>query len=76
LRDALGLVVVHPVRGVGQAFNAVQVGDVVVVGLGRARQAWHASRHASGISAALTIHIKSYCRVGVRSTFRDSWDGG
>src|SRR5580658_3419749 len=34
LRDALGLVVVHPVRGVGQALDAVQVGDVVVVGLG------------------------------------------
>ena len=33
-------------------------------------------RAASGISAALTIHIESYCRVGVRSTFRDSSDGG
>jgi len=33
-------------------------------------------RAASGISAALTVYIKSYCRVGVRSTFRDSWDGG
>ena len=32
--NALGLVVVHPVRGVGQALDAVQVGYVVVVGFG------------------------------------------
>jgi hypothetical protein len=29
-----GLVVVDPVRGVGQALDAVEVGHVVVVGLG------------------------------------------
>ena len=34
LVDALGLVVVDPVRGVGQALDAVEVGHVVVVGLG------------------------------------------
>lgn len=34
LGDALGLVVMHPVGGVGQALDAVQVGYVVVVGLG------------------------------------------
>jgi hypothetical protein len=34
LVDALCLIVVHPVRGVGQALDAVQVGRVVVVGLG------------------------------------------
>jgi len=34
LRDTLGLVVVHPVRGVGQALDAVQAGHVIVVGLG------------------------------------------
>jgi hypothetical protein len=34
LRDALGFVVVHPVRGVGQPLDAVQVGNVVVVRLG------------------------------------------
>src|SRR4249919_2243734 len=34
LRDALGFVVVDPVRGVGQALDAVEVGHVVVVGLG------------------------------------------
>jgi hypothetical protein len=28
------LVVMDPVRGVGQALDAVEVGDVVVVGLG------------------------------------------
>src|SRR3954449_9498685 len=35
--DALGLVVVDPVRGVGQALDAVEVGDVLVVGLGEIR---------------------------------------
>src|SRR6185369_7709306 len=34
LGNALGLVVVHPVRGIGQALDTVQVGDVVVLGLG------------------------------------------
>jgi hypothetical protein len=34
LCDALGLVVMHPVRGAEQALNTVQVGHVVVVGLG------------------------------------------
>ena len=34
LVDALGLVVVDPVRRVGQALDAVEVGDVLVVGLG------------------------------------------
>ena len=34
LVDALSLVVVHPVRGVGQPLDAVEVGHVVVVGLG------------------------------------------
>src|SRR6187399_672621 len=34
LVDALGLVVVDPVRGVGQALDAVEVGHVVGVGLG------------------------------------------
>src|SRR5512132_1316291 len=34
LVDALGLVVVDPVRGVGQALDVVEVGHVVVVGLG------------------------------------------
>src|ERR1700710_2524467 len=34
LVDALGLVVVDPVRGVGQALDAVEVGHVVVVRLG------------------------------------------
>jgi len=34
LVDAVGFVVVDPVGGVGQAFDAVQVGDVVVAGLG------------------------------------------
>jgi len=34
LVDALGLVVMDPVRSVGQPFDAVQVGHVVVVGLG------------------------------------------
>lgn len=33
-------------------------------------------RAASGISAELTIHIKSYCRVGVRFALRDSSDDG
>src|SRR5262249_23966023 len=33
LVDALRLVVVHPVRCVGQALHAVEVGDVVVLGL-------------------------------------------
>ena len=37
LVDALGLVVVDPVRGVGQALDAVEVGHVVVVGLGERR---------------------------------------
>ena len=35
LVDALGLVVMHPVRGVGQALNAVQAGHVVAVGFGQ-----------------------------------------
>jgi hypothetical protein len=34
LVDALGLVVMHPVRRVGQALHAVEVGHVVAVGLG------------------------------------------
>src|SRR6185437_9780951 len=34
LRDALGFVVVHPVRGVRQPLDAVQVGDVVAIRLG------------------------------------------
>ena len=34
LVDALRLVVMHPVRRVGQALDAVEVGYVVVVGLG------------------------------------------
>ena len=34
LVDALSLVVMDPVRGVGQALDAVEVGHVVVVGLG------------------------------------------
>ena len=34
LCDALGRVVMHPVRGAEQALDAVQVGHVVVVGLG------------------------------------------
>ena len=34
LIDALGLVMVHPVRRVGQAFHAVEVGHVFAVGLG------------------------------------------
>ena len=33
--DALGLVVVDPVRGVGQALDAVEVGHVVVFGFGK-----------------------------------------
>jgi hypothetical protein len=33
LVDALGLVVVDPVRGAGQALDAVEAGYVVVVGL-------------------------------------------
>ena len=37
LVDALGLVVMDPVRGVGQALDAVEVGHVVVVGLGQRR---------------------------------------
>jgi hypothetical protein len=37
LCDALGLVVVDPVRRVGQALDAVEVGDVLVVGLGEIR---------------------------------------
>ena len=32
--NALSLVVMDPVRGVGQALDAVEVGHVVVVGLG------------------------------------------
>src|SRR5262245_46516746 len=35
--DAFGLVVVHPVRGVGQALDTVQVGHVVVLRLGQVR---------------------------------------
>ena len=35
LVDAFSLVVVDPVRGVGQPLDAVQVGHVVVVGLGQ-----------------------------------------
>jgi hypothetical protein len=34
LGDALSLVVMDPVRGVGQALDAVEVGHVVVLGLG------------------------------------------
>src|SRR5260370_33894710 len=34
LGDALGLVVMHPVRGAGQALDAVEAGHVVVVALG------------------------------------------
>ena len=34
LCDALGLVVVDPMRGVGQALDAVEVGHIVAVGLG------------------------------------------
>lgn len=34
LGDALRLVVMHPVRGVGQALDAVKVGHVIMVGLG------------------------------------------
>src|ERR671931_12333 len=37
LVDVLGLVVVDPVRGVGQALDAVEVGHVVVVGLSERR---------------------------------------
>ena len=37
LVDALGLVVVDPVRGVGQALDAVEVGHVIAVGLGQVR---------------------------------------
>ena len=33
--DALSLVVVDPVRGVGQALDAVEVGHVVLVGFGK-----------------------------------------
>jgi hypothetical protein len=32
--DSLGLVVMDPVRGVGQALDAVEIGHVVAVGLG------------------------------------------
>src|ERR1700760_4744750 len=35
LRDAIGLVVVDPVRGIGQALDAIEVRYVVVVGLGQ-----------------------------------------
>ena len=35
LRDAIGLVMVDPVRGIGQALDAVEVRYVVVVGLGQ-----------------------------------------
>ena len=35
LPDPLGLVVLHPVRGFGQALDALQVGDVGGVGLGQ-----------------------------------------
>jgi hypothetical protein len=34
LRDALVLVVMDPMRGVGQALHPVEVGYVIVVGLG------------------------------------------
>jgi len=34
LRDALSLVVMDPMRGVGQALDPVEVGHIVVVGLG------------------------------------------
>jgi hypothetical protein len=34
LCHALGLVVMDPVRGVGQALDAVKVGHIVAVGLG------------------------------------------
>src|SRR3954451_17959264 len=37
LIDALGCVVVDPVRGVGQALDAVDVGDVLGLGLGEIR---------------------------------------
>src|SRR5919204_3795469 len=37
LVDAFGLVVMHPVRGFGQALDAVEVGYVVTVGLGEVR---------------------------------------
>ena len=37
LVDALGLVVMNPVRGVGQALDAVEIGYVVVLGLGEFR---------------------------------------
>jgi hypothetical protein len=35
LSDALSLVVMDPMRGVGQALDPVEVGHVVVVGLGQ-----------------------------------------
>src|SRR5437764_3722701 len=35
LRDARRLVVMHPMRRVGQALDAIQVGYVVAVGLGQ-----------------------------------------
>ena len=37
LIDSLSLVVMDPMRGVGKALDAVQVGDVVVLGLGEFR---------------------------------------
>jgi len=37
LGDALGLVVMDPVRGAGQALDAVDSGHVVAVGLGECR---------------------------------------
>ena len=37
LGDARSLVVVNPVRGVGQALDAVEVGHVVVIGFGEFR---------------------------------------
>jgi hypothetical protein len=34
LCDALSLIVMHPMRGVGQTLDPVEVGHIVVLGLG------------------------------------------
>ena len=68
LVDALGLVVVDPVRGVGQALDAVEVGHVVVVGLGerRGRGSGRVSPQMTRVGAVMGRISPAECRTAKR----------
>jgi hypothetical protein len=62
LIDAFGLVVVHPMRRVGQAFHAVEVGDIFMVGFGEL-----------GAEIGVALPPDDQCRRGNRAKLRDGF---